>query len=129
MNIAEKILQLKQDFDAVYAAGVEDGGGAPSYRRTYTGKGYDTLNLIVQDNTIYTISNYLKVHLSAPSSKYSAYLYISLPDVEGVSLSFDSNIQTAGDRLIHLKPGDTWEVSMDSDLGTLLLQTSKIIHG
>jgi hypothetical protein len=110
----------------VYAAGLEDGGGQPINRRTLIGKGYDILSLTVQNNTIYTISNYLKVNISAPSSDYSAYLYISLPEAEGVSISFDSNIPVAGDRLIHIKPGDLWEVSMDSDLGTLLLQTSKI---
>ena len=35
MNIAEKVLQLKQDFDNVYKAGQESGGGSGDYNQGY----------------------------------------------------------------------------------------------
>lgn len=44
MNIAEKVLQLKQDFDDVYAAGKAAGGGSGDYEQGYE----DGKNSVVQ---------------------------------------------------------------------------------
>lgn len=126
MTLAQKVLQLKQDIDAVYQAGLADGGGTPPSRVRLVGKGQDTLDLTVKDNTIYHISEYLKINISPPLGVYQTYLYVNLPAIEGASLSFDKTISVTGHRLEDLKPGDVWEVSMDSSMGTLLLNTSKL---
>ena len=126
MTLAEKVLQLKNDIDAVYQAGLSEGGPLPN-RVKYEGNGTNTYRLTIKDNTIYTISNCLKVYISPPTKgNYQAYLQISFPKATGAELSFDSSIPLAGNDLKTLQPGETWEVSMDSSLGTLLLNTSLI---
>jgi hypothetical protein len=93
---------------------------------TCVGNDKNTLTLSIQDNTIYKISRYLKVNIYPPSGAYQAYLYISLPDTEGVGITIPSNIYCSGDRLENARPGEEWEISMDSSLGTLLLNTTKL---
>lgn len=128
MTIAEKILQLKRDIDAVYQAGLSDGGGEAPKRKKLTGKGNDTLNLKVEDNTIYNITNYLKVIINPPNGSYQAHLFIDLPNIEGAIITLNNQTNVSGDRLDDQKPGDSWEISLDSSLGTLLLNTTKIAH-
>jgi hypothetical protein len=128
MTLAERVLQLKQDIDLVYQAGISDAGGPPPKREILIGKDYDTLNLQVRDNTIYNISHYSNIFVSPPTGVYQAYLYIDLPVIEDASITFASSIPISGNQVSEAKPGETWEASMDSSLGTLLLNSSKRSH-
>lgn len=126
MTLAQKILQLKKDIDAVYQAGVADGGGTPPSRVRLVGKGYDTLDLIVKDNTIYHISQYLKVNIGIPIGSYAAYLYIDLPNADGVKITLPDSLRIVGDSVGRATKQEKWELSMDSSLGTIVLNTSKV---
>lgn len=127
MTLTEKILQLKQDIDLVYQAGLTDSGGPAPKRVILTGNGYESLDLAVEDNTIYSISHYANIHITPPYGTYQAYLYINLPNVASVSVTFAPTLPVSGNNITEAKPGQVWEISMDSVLGALLLDASKFM--
>lgn len=126
MTIAEQILQLKKDFDEVFAAGYSQ-GQIPVQRVTLRGTTSDAevLNLRVADNTIYEIYDYEQVNITVPGVNYSSYLYINLPNRNNVSITLPSYINKAGDDPSTAKSGEKWEISMDSGLGALSLNTNR----
>lgn len=125
MTIANQILQLKKDFDDVFQAGIAEGGGTPPKRKTLKGN-LDVLNLTINDNFIYNISNYLEVHISVPKDSYAAYLYIDLPNIDGVKITLPDSLHIVGDSVGRAAKQEKWELSMDSSLGTIVLNTSKV---
>ena len=127
MTIAQQLLQLKQDFDAVYAAGYSQ-GQIPVQRIVLNGQisgDAEVLNLSVVDNTIYEIYDYEQINITVPGGNYSSYLYISLPNKNNVSITLPSYINKAGDDPSTAKNGEKWEISMDSGLGALSLNTNR----
>lgn len=128
MTLADQVLQLKRDLDAIYKAGVADGGNNPPIRKKLIGNEEQTLNLTIEDNVIYEISAYPIINISIPESDYSAYLYITMPEVDNVLITLPESIKKAGDRLEYVTGGGRWEISMDSSLGTLILNAGKIKH-
>lgn len=126
MTIAEQILQLKKDFDDVFAAGYSQ-GQIPVRRITLRGttSGAEVLDLQIVDNTIYEIYDYEQINITAPGGNYSSYLYINLPNRNGVSITLPSHINKAGDNPSTAKSGEKWEISMDSGLGALSLNTNR----
>lgn len=125
-TIADQILQLKKDFDAVYNAGVRE-GETPTKRVTLKGPspGNTVLDLQVENNTIYDITNYYQVNITVPRAMYSAYLYITLPNIENAGITLPDNINKAGDRIETSSAGEAWELSLDSTLGALSLNSSR----
>ena len=73
MTIAEQILQLKKDFDDVFAAGYSQ-GQIPVRRITLRGttSGAEVLDLQIVDNTIYEIYDYEQINITAPGGNYSS---------------------------------------------------------
>lgn len=126
MTIAEQILQLKKDFDEVFAAGYSQ-GQIPVQRVILRGTTSDAevLNLRVADNTIYEIYDYEQINITVPGVNYSSYLYINLPNRNNVSITLPSYINKAGDDPSTAKSGEKWEISMDSGLGALSLNTNR----
>lgn len=105
-------------------------GGEISYDGTHriklSGSGDETLKLTFDNNTVYEISGYSHLEFVCPDGEYGAYFYITLPNVDDVSIVLPGGLPKAGDRVNGAQGGDTWEISIDSSLGILSLNVRVI---
>ena len=100
-------------------------GGEISYdgtrRITLAGSGSESIKFTLDNNTVYAISGYSNIEIACPEDEYSAYFYITLPNVDNVSIVLPKGLSKAGDRVSDARGGDIWEISIDSSLGILSL--------
>lgn len=110
-------------FNAIIATGI-------THREVLEGNNSadSILNLTIRSNTIYRISKYTQVHINIPIGDYNAYLYIDLPDIEGAHITLPDGLDKAGDPIEEASRGERWELSIDSDLGILTLNTGRISY-
>lgn len=83
-----------------------------------------TLNLAVEDSTIYYISGYEAVTLTAPrQNKFTAHLFIDFPTTaDSAKLTLPAGIPAYGTSLANLEAGDKWEISIDGFGGVLCMK-------
>ena len=96
-------------------------------KRYLNGEG-GTLELALEDSTIYYISGYDIISVTAPSKEYyTSHLFIDFPaDAEEVGIVLPTGMPCYGTSLSTMGSGDRWEISIDSVGGALCMKKEVI---
>lgn len=96
-------------------------------KRYLNGSG-GTLDLELEDSTIYYISGYDIISVTAPSKEYyTSHLFIDFPaDAEEVGIVLPSGMPCYGTYLSTMESGDRWEISIDGVGGALCMKKEVI---
>ena len=86
------------------------------------------LDLALEDSTIYYISGYDIISVTAPSKEYyTSHLFIDFPaDAEQVGIVLPNGMPCYGTDLSTMESGDRWEISIDGVGGALCMKKEVI---
>lgn len=96
-------------------------------KRYLNGEG-GTLELALEDSTIYYISGYDIISVTAPSKEYyTSHLFIDFPaEAEEVGIVLPNGMPCYGTDLSTMESGDRWEISIDGVGGALCMKKEVI---